>query len=85
MEKNSKRTGKDQAVKKKVIPKNLKKTPPGDLIDIDELATGKEMPGWEKAAFFRSAGWASGKKITKKEFDQTWARFKKRQMGSGRI
>jgi hypothetical protein len=56
-----------------------------DFIDIDKLAENKGLPGWEKAAFFRAKGWAPGKKVTEKEFSRGFEKFRKRQLGSGKI
>lgn len=64
---------------------SLNKTPDNGLIDIDELAKTKGLPGWEKAAFFRAAAWAPGKKVTEKTFDQGLKKFRNRQLGSGKI
>jgi len=70
-----------------VKPAKIKpdKKPDNGLVDIDELAKVKDLPWWEKAAFFRAASWAPGKKVTEKAFDQGLKRFQERHLGSGKI
>jgi hypothetical protein len=75
--------GKPESAKK--AKSSPAKNPDNDLVDIDELAETKGLPGWEKAAFFRAAGWAAGKKATEKAFGQGLKKFRERQLGSGKI
>lgn len=75
--------GKPASAKK--TKSNPVKNPDTDLIDIDELAETKGLPGWEKAAFFRATGWAPGKKVTELEFSEARLKFLNRALGSGKI
>lgn len=55
------------------------------LVDIDDLAKEQGLPEWEKAAFFRAAGWAPGKKVASALFGLALAKFRNRQLGGGKI
>ncbi len=55
------------------------------LIDIDDMAEAQGLPGWEKAALFRAAGWSKGKKVSAAVFESALESLRKRQMGGGKL
>jgi len=55
------------------------------LIDIDDMAESQGLPGWEKAALFRAANWAKGKKVSAAVFESALESLRKRQMGGGKL
>lgn len=72
-------------VQKTAAPSKKVTQLPPKLQDIEKLADLSDLRPWEKQALFRAAGWAPGKQVSAAEFNAALARFKKRQMGAGRI
>ena len=84
-EKASKSTARTEA---RVAVEKAAKTEPGpesQLVPVEELAAGARLKPWELAGLMRAAGWAPGKQVTVKVFEQAVAAFRNRPQGGGKI
>ena len=55
------------------------------MFEVESLAKEAGTPGWETAAMMRAVGWASGKQVTKDQFEKALETFRNRPQGGGRI
>lgn len=54
------------------------------LFSLEELEMKHRMPGWQQSALKRLMGWASGKKVTEREYEAALDQLNNRRVGGGR-
>ncbi len=55
------------------------------LFRVSKLAKNRKLPAWELAALRQATGWAPGKQVSKKEFEDAVNKLRDRPQGGGRI
>lgn len=55
-----------------------------ELLSLEELEMEFRVPSWQQAALIRNMGWASGKKVTRAEYESAMEALSGRRLGGGR-
>jgi hypothetical protein len=55
------------------------------LSPVETLAETNGLLSWETAGLMKAAGWAQGKQVSEKQFQQALTKFRNRPQGGGRI
>lgn len=66
-------------------PEEAKHNKKFELFDVQKIAGQRGIPEWETAGMMRAVGWASGKQVTKTQFETALTNFRNRRQGGGRI